>query len=466
MSTPYRSHWKQSVAFLPFYKLPLTFTRLFRYNPPQKGVILLKKATSVLLSLALVGTVSVPAALAAGLDHFEPQFPYEEGRFLDVAAKDWFSPSVSAVYELGLMKGTGPDTFAPSSKVDLASAVALTARLHAIYHGGDLSGFDQSAGQNWYETYIEYAVENNFLDREAWHDYEKPITRQEFAALLHTALPEEAFEAVNEIGDGEIPDVEMDADYADAIYALYRAGILTGSGEDNEFLPGDHITRAELAAVTSRTADPELRCELTFGEAPDEDEPGSGGGSGTQPPAETPAPSQSPPAESPAPSATPTPSVTPTPSATPTPSVTPTPPAQEPPAEESPAPEQPAPSSEAEQVLNLVNAARAQNGLSPMTLDTEMTAAANTRAKETVSQFSHTRPDGSSFSTALTQAGVSYRSYGENIAWGQRSAQSVMDTWMNSSGHRANILGSYSRLGVGVYRTADGTPYWVQLFCD
>ncbi|NCB63964.1 MAG: CAP domain-containing protein, partial [Clostridia bacterium] len=131
------------------------------------------------------------------------------------------------------------------------------------------------------------------------------------------------------------------------------------------------------------------------------------------------------------------------------------------------APEQPAPSGEAEQILTLVNAARAQNGLSPLTLNTQMTEAANVRAKETVSQFSHTRPDGSSFSTALTQAGVSFRAYGENIAWGQRSAEAVMDTWMNSSGHRANILSSsYSRLGVGVYRDANGTPYWVQLFCD
>lgn len=62
------------------------------------------------------------------------------------------------------------------------------------------------------------------------------------------------------------------------------------------------------------------------------------------------------------------------------------------------------------------------------------------RAKETEQSFSHTRPNGSNFSTALKEQGVSYRGSGENIAWGQKTPEDVMKAWMNSEGHRANIL--------------------------
>lgn len=87
------------------------------------------------------------------------------------------------------------------------------------------------------------------------------------------------------------------------------------------------------------------------------------------------------------------------------------------------------------------------------------------RAREIEGAFSHTRPNGSSFSTALKEQGASYRAAGENIAYGQRSAEQVMEGWMNSSGHRANILNAqYTAIGVGVYRSASGTLHWVQLF--
>ena len=86
------------------------------------------------------------------------------------------------------------------------------------------------------------------------------------------------------------------------------------------------------------------------------------------------------------------------------------------------------------------------------------------RAKESAQSFSHTRPNGSSFSTALTEAGVSYRTAGENIAYGQSTPQQVMNAWMKSSGHRANILNAnYTTIGVG-YTVINGTAYWAQLF--
>ena len=118
----------------------------------------------------------------------------------------------------------------------------------------------------------------------------------------------------------------------------------------------------------------------------------------------------------------------------------------------------------ASQVAALVNAERAKYGLSALTVDTKVQQAALVRAKETAQSFSHTRPNGSSFSTALTEAGVSYRTAGENIAYGQSTPQQVMNAWMNSSGHRANILNAnYTTIGIG-YTVINGTAYWAQLF--
>lgn len=117
------------------------------------------------------------------------------------------------------------------------------------------------------------------------------------------------------------------------------------------------------------------------------------------------------------------------------------------------------------QVLSLVNEERAKSGLSPLTLDTAACSAAQTRAREIVSNFSHTRPGGKSFSTALTESGVTFRSAGENIASGQTTPAQVMNGWMNSSGHRANIMNkNYTKIGIGHYEDAAGTDYWVQIF--
>jgi len=118
----------------------------------------------------------------------------------------------------------------------------------------------------------------------------------------------------------------------------------------------------------------------------------------------------------------------------------------------------------AEQVVQLVNEERAAVGLTALSLDKEIESAALVRARETVISFSHTRPNGSSFSSALTEGGISYRGAGENIAYGQSSPTVVVNGWMNSPGHRANILNSsFTKIGVGYYQTG-GVNYWTQLF--
>lgn len=123
-------------------------------------------------------------------------------------------------------------------------------------------------------------------------------------------------------------------------------------------------------------------------------------------------------------------------------------------------------SSAASEVVRLTNSARSQNGYAALVEDGALSEAAALRAREIARSFSHTRPSGASFSSALSESGVSYLRAGENIASGQKSASEVVNAWMNSPGHRANILNSsYSRIGSASVNI-DGTLYWVQLFAD
>ena len=115
----------------------------------------------------------------------------------------------------------------------------------------------------------------------------------------------------------------------------------------------------------------------------------------------------------------------------------------------------------AQRVIELVNEERAKYGLSPLSADSALMNSADIRAKELVTLFSHTRPDGSSYRT-LMPSGL--MTWGENVAMGQRSPESVMNSWMNSQGHRENILSDdFSLIGVGCYNDGS-TLYWVQNF--
>ena len=116
------------------------------------------------------------------------------------------------------------------------------------------------------------------------------------------------------------------------------------------------------------------------------------------------------------------------------------------------------------QVLNLCNAERAKYGLAPLTWDAaNLAPGAAVRVQEITVYFSHTRPDGSRCFTAITNPGW----VGENIAAGQDTPQEVVNAWMNSSGHRANILNvRAAKMGVG-YVYVPGSMYghyWVQMF--
>ena len=121
-----------------------------------------------------------------------------------------------------------------------------------------------------------------------------------------------------------------------------------------------------------------------------------------------------------------------------------------------------------QQLLELVNAERTGRGLVPLEMgDANLTAAAQERAVEIAAVNSHTRPDGTSCFTVLTEQGVKDTPTGENAAWGSVSPQDVMKAWMNSEGHRNNILDPEARkMGVGYYYNSSSTwgHQWIQIF--
>lgn len=119
------------------------------------------------------------------------------------------------------------------------------------------------------------------------------------------------------------------------------------------------------------------------------------------------------------------------------------------------------------QVVKLVNQKRAAAGLKPLAHNWELSRVARYKSMDMRDRnyFSHTSPTYGSPFTMIKNFGISYRSAGENIAQGQATPQAVVDAWMNSPGHRANILSAqFTEIGVGYAAGGSGRHYWTQMF--
>ena len=118
------------------------------------------------------------------------------------------------------------------------------------------------------------------------------------------------------------------------------------------------------------------------------------------------------------------------------------------------------------EVYEITNNYRSLVGVSSLTLDSSLVEAASKKTKELSDSFSHTRPNGSSCFTVLSELGISYGTAGENIAAGYSSSQSVMEGWRSSSGHYQNIISSkFKKIGIGV-NIVNNQYYWVQIFSN
>lgn len=218
-----------------------------------------KRWISLLLAVITALSACQTATLAAK-GGFSKTRTYTDGQFSDVAATDWYVSGVKSAYEYGIMQGTGEESFGAQNTLSVAEAIAMAARLHKVYH----SGTDQfEASDPWFRVYVNYARENGIIWGE-FPDYATPATRAEFVVILRSALPVEVLDEINEVDDGAILDVAMDAQGATAIYDLYRAGILTGSDARGTFQPTSNIDRASVATIIARMVEPSLRQKITL----------------------------------------------------------------------------------------------------------------------------------------------------------------------------------------------------------
>lgn len=376
----------------------------------------MKKILALLLALALCAGLSVPA-LAAG--------------FSDVPAGHYAASAIDACVAKGIVSGYADGTFKPGNQVTRAQFCVMIAR---AFYSEELRDYEtaENKAAGWFVPAVEclhnLAYDGGALESTNFEEHyrdpavmNQPINRYDAATLVWFCTPPGApflNQAQREQTQRRIADwASVPDQYYYPVTDCFAWGVLTGL-PDGSFGGDKTLNRGQACAVIDRM--------LNLGN----------GGTAAQPP-ETPKPEESP---------------------------KPAQPVQ-------PAPETPAPSggdlqSMRQGVLELVNAARAENGKTPLTLNDALCEAAQLRADEIVETFSHTRPDGTDCFTALREAGITYRTCGENIAAGQSTPASVMDTWMNSSGHRANILnGSFSSIGIGYVNSGSGYGhYWVQMF--
>nr|WP_032509350.1 CAP domain-containing protein [Clostridioides difficile] len=119
------------------------------------------------------------------------------------------------------------------------------------------------------------------------------------------------------------------------------------------------------------------------------------------------------------------------------------------------------------EVVDLVNIERAKAGLNPLTLDSSISNVATKKSQDMIDNnyFSHNSPTYGSPFDMLKKFGISYKTAGENIAMGQKTPKEVVNAWMNSEGHRKNIMNpNFSKIGVGVAQKSVGSIYWTQIF--
>ena len=205
----------------------------------------MKRFVSILMAVCMIAAM-IPAVLAA--------VP-----FTDVPATQWYYGDVDNAYTMGLINGKTETTFAPDDNLTYAEAVKLAACMHQRYTTGAVT---LTNGEPWYQSYVDYCKAAGIIIKDyAWNS---PATRAGYMEIFANALPDEALAQVNEVEDGSIPDVSENHPQAEAIYKLYRAGILQGNDAQHNCNPSASIKRSEVAAILTRMMDSEERISFTM----------------------------------------------------------------------------------------------------------------------------------------------------------------------------------------------------------
>lgn len=186
----------------------------------------------------------------SGTIHFTVESaPKPQKRFRDVSEGSWYYENVYTVCDAGLMKGNSEDTFNPDGNMSLAEAITMGARLHRQNAGGSDADFIPTGG-NWYDVYVSYAITNGIIPADLFTDYGREATRAEMAYIFFHSV---SLTQLAKINNSTVPDVSRTDRFATEIYALYDAGILTGSDAAGTFRAESNINRAEAATILGRT---------------------------------------------------------------------------------------------------------------------------------------------------------------------------------------------------------------------
>ena len=377
----------------------------------------MKRLSACALSLALSVSMILPAGAAGAT-------------FSDVPQGHWAYDSVERMVQEGVMEGVGGGRFAPD---EWLSTAEFSVMLTQAFCPEKISGGE---GRDWWEPYVNAAREAGYLtDTTAGWSYtdgtwdadvvEAPMNRYDMAQAmwntvvaegLTTPTGEQREAAQRAIGDfAAIPE-----DYESAVVAMYALGCLAGVNENGDFGGQGNMTRAQASVVMDRMLG--LEVEETASQTPDE---GTAGGTAGTTPVEEETPAEDTGSE---------------------------------PADTVAAYEQ--------EVFDLVNQIREENGLEPFVYNETLAETARAHSQDMIDRnfFDHYNPDGKSPFDRMEANGIRYSMAAENIAAGYPSPEAVVEGWMNSDGHRANILGGCEELGVGLALGGSYGYYWTQCF--
>lgn len=378
----------------------------------------MKQRLHFLMALVLALCLTAPA-LAAG--------------FTDVPDSHWASGYIQRAYEEDWVHGMGSGKYAPAGT--LTRAQFLTMVTNAFF-SDDLDKVSVPDGSPWYAACWSVAQANGLqtgTSMERLSDLTDSVSRYDMAQVIVNTLSGEGISASDSearAAQAAIRDWSgVPAGYRDAVSGAYALGIL--NGRNGSFDGTATMNRAEAATVLCRMDDAISGAQTPDTQTPDTQTPD------TQKPETQKPDTQKPETQKPE---------------------------TQPPAQDASTPEE-----LAAEVVRLVNVERAKEGLAPLGTYDSLTKAAQIRAPEIVTLFSHDRPDGTSCFTAMDQTGATKGAYtwGENIAAGNATAAATVEQWMNSPGHRANILNAkFTHIGVGYQHSAGSTygHYWVQMF--
>ena len=414
----------------------------------------MKRLSACALSLALSVSMILPAGAAGAA-------------FTDVPQDHWANPYVEAMTQKGVVTGVGNGRFNPDGNLSTAEfAVMLT----QAFCPKEVA--DPEEGAAWWEPYLNAAWEAGYLtDTTAGFSYADgswdadvvtaPMTRYDMAPAMNNTVAAEKMtlptDEQREAAQAAIGDFDsIPEDYESAVVAMYALGYLSGVNANGDFGGESTMTRAQSCVVMSKLLGTEVE---TTPETPDE---GTAGGTGDTTPAEEP--------ETPAEDAG-TGTETPEKPETPDEGTAGGPAGSTPAEEETPAEDtgsEPADTVAAyeQEVFDLVNQIREENGLEPFVYNETLAETARAHSQDMIDRnfFDHTNPDGKSPFDRMRDNGLSYSMAAENIAVGYPSPEAVVEGWMNSEGHRANILGGCEELGVGLALGGHYGYYWTQCF--